>query len=215
MGYKRCDDITGNVYNRLTVIGRDRNDCSGGSRWLCRCECGNVAAVRAYSLRHGTTKSCGCYGVELSKQRIHPNRKRPYESTYNILLHRCKRRNLDALSYEEYLEFTAIERCHYCHSKIEWYPHRKHNQKSGYHLDRMNNALGYRKDNCVVCCPRCNWGKQDVYTYDEWYGMTEYFRRKIATTECVNVRPIKDENSRSMDSEHKAVIANIKEHLNY
>jgi hypothetical protein len=47
-----------------------------------------------------------------------------------------------------------------------------------YQLDRKDNALGYSVDNCVVCCHRCNDAKSNGYDYEEWYGMTAYFRSK-------------------------------------
>ena len=53
-------DLTGQVFDKLTVI-----DCAGkldGRRyfWNCKCECGNVKAILGTSLRNGNTKSCGC-----------------------------------------------------------------------------------------------------------------------------------------------------------
>ena len=53
-------DLTGQVFDKLTVI-----DCAGkldGRRyfWNCKCECGNVKAILGASLRNGNTKSCGC-----------------------------------------------------------------------------------------------------------------------------------------------------------
>lgn len=52
-------DITGQRFNRFTVIANVR-----GSRWLCRCDCGNKRTVEAHKLRNGDTKSCGCYRQE-------------------------------------------------------------------------------------------------------------------------------------------------------
>ncbi len=53
-------DLTGEKYNRLTVIGRaDRGDC-GKTRWKCRCDCGKTIDVFTMHLRANHTKSCGC-----------------------------------------------------------------------------------------------------------------------------------------------------------
>lgn len=34
--------------------------------YICKCDCGNIATVWGAKLRHGTTKSCGCYKKEQS-----------------------------------------------------------------------------------------------------------------------------------------------------
>jgi hypothetical protein len=53
-------DLRGQTYGRLTVVGRGPNDAGGNLRWSCRCECGEVTAVRAANLTNGNTRSCGC-----------------------------------------------------------------------------------------------------------------------------------------------------------
>lgn len=67
------EDLTGNVYNHLTVIKRveDYKTTDGGKRvqWLCRCECGNYVVVLAYALKSGNTKSCGCYKSDMIHKR--------------------------------------------------------------------------------------------------------------------------------------------------
>ena len=56
------DDITGNIYGKLTVIGRDklRSEEGNGTYWNCRCECGNIISVQKSNLLGGNVKSCGC-----------------------------------------------------------------------------------------------------------------------------------------------------------
>lgn len=58
---KYIDEI-GNVYGKLTVIGKDEELSAKKHRaqWICRCECGNTTVVSSKCLREGKTKSCGC-----------------------------------------------------------------------------------------------------------------------------------------------------------
>lgn len=55
-------DITGNRFNKLTVIRRVQAtaDSGKGVHWLCHCDCGNEIVVKASSLLEGNLKSCGC-----------------------------------------------------------------------------------------------------------------------------------------------------------
>lgn len=108
----------------------------------------------------------------------------PFHAKYNELKRTCIRRHHEiTLTYEEFIEFTKIKNCHYCCSEIEWQPFTKDIKDNkvvsrSYRLDRTNNDLGYTKENCVVCCWRCNSAKGDRYTYDEWFAMTALFRNK-------------------------------------
>ena len=57
-------DLTGQTFNRLTVIERDINAKSAKAKWWCRCECGQIVSVDGCHLRNGHTKSCGCLQKE-------------------------------------------------------------------------------------------------------------------------------------------------------
>lgn len=62
-GCKTKQDITGNRYGLLTVIGpagyRQRG-IRNVSIWHCVCDCGNTVDVYMDSLKDGVTRSCGC-----------------------------------------------------------------------------------------------------------------------------------------------------------
>ena len=64
-------DLTGNKYERLTVVSQGEDyytpDGLKYSRWNCVCECGNETLVHGTSLSTGNTKSCGCLAVEARK----------------------------------------------------------------------------------------------------------------------------------------------------
>ena len=56
------DDLTGQVFDQLTVLNRDfsRPSNNDGAFWRCRCSCGNEITVLGKNLKHQTRHSCGC-----------------------------------------------------------------------------------------------------------------------------------------------------------
>lgn len=95
---------TGERFNRLTVLGdREpfvRRDGRRTAIWRCRCDCGNEVDVRAYSLKVGKTKSCGCLNDE---QRVITGRAK---ATHGATTGRAETR--------EYVAWKAmIQRCEY------------------------------------------------------------------------------------------------------
>lgn len=53
-------DLTGQKFNKLTVLKFDHRDANYKSYWLCQCDCGNTCVVEGNHLKIGHTKSCGC-----------------------------------------------------------------------------------------------------------------------------------------------------------
>lgn len=53
-------DITGQTFQRLTVLRYVGPDRYGQAIWLCRCACGKEALRRGGALRSGRVQSCGC-----------------------------------------------------------------------------------------------------------------------------------------------------------
>lgn len=51
----RGEDLTGNHYGHLTVLGYTDNQ-----GWKCRCDCGKEIYVQKFRLTNGIAKSCGC-----------------------------------------------------------------------------------------------------------------------------------------------------------
>lgn len=58
-------DLTGQKFNRLTVINYAGKNKQGNSLWECVCECGNKKTILSTQLKRGETKSCGCFRKEL------------------------------------------------------------------------------------------------------------------------------------------------------
>lgn len=63
MPKKVLQDLTGQKFSRLTVISRAENASDGRVQWHCICDCGRSCIIRAPQLKHGLTKTCGCFYV--------------------------------------------------------------------------------------------------------------------------------------------------------
>lgn len=87
-------DLTGKTFHRWTAISH----VSHGS-WKCVCECGTTSVVEGKNLRYGKSKSCGCYTVDVTRQRstTHGNtanlKRTPEYESYRNMLARCFRKS--------------------------------------------------------------------------------------------------------------------------
>jgi hypothetical protein len=63
----RNQDLTGQEFNRFTVLRMDTSDSRGRSRCVVQCICGNIRSVDASTLINGQSKSCGCLAKELAR----------------------------------------------------------------------------------------------------------------------------------------------------
>lgn len=59
----------GTQFGELTVMYLSDKKLNRGRVYHCKCSCGNECDVRAFSLKNGDTKSCGCLAKKLSSER--------------------------------------------------------------------------------------------------------------------------------------------------
>lgn len=57
---KKRENLTGQKFNRLTVLGTAQEQDGQGPLWECACSCGGRKTVRGHELKRGVVKSCGC-----------------------------------------------------------------------------------------------------------------------------------------------------------
>lgn len=168
--------VIGNTYGRWTVVRKGNPTSNHQPTWFCKCSCGAEREVVQSHLASGHSQSCGCLAKERAREY---QLLRPYESLYNKLCNVAARQQREMkLTYEDFLEFTKTLNCHYCEATVTWAASAYKRNGSGYNLDRKDSALGYTRENCVVCCARCNHGKSDRFTYAEWHRMTRVFREQ-------------------------------------
>lgn len=63
-------DLTGQKFNRLTVLSLGERNSSGQIQWKCKCDCGNIVFATTTYLKNGHTKSCGCFNKEQASKRL-------------------------------------------------------------------------------------------------------------------------------------------------
>jgi hypothetical protein len=88
----------------------------------------------------------------------------------------AKKRKLSwELTLSEYEQIIENNKCHYCPNVLP---------KVGHGLDRINNSIGYRRDNVVPCCGVCNKMRNKFLTHEEMIvamaAITEY-RKTLLT----------------------------------
>jgi hypothetical protein len=64
-------ELAGFKFNRLTVLSYYDNTKAGKARWLCECDCGRYSIAISSALISGTTKSCGCWNLEVQTEKAY------------------------------------------------------------------------------------------------------------------------------------------------
>lgn len=68
------NDLTGQTYGYLTVLGRAENR-KNKVYWHCICRCGKQVQCQTFNLIFGMTRSCGCYRSETLRERNAQNKR--------------------------------------------------------------------------------------------------------------------------------------------
>lgn len=137
----RGEDITGQVFNHLTVVGISAKQITDGSfLWECQCVCGNTHYVTRARLRNGGIKSCGCMRHKYSHGLSHTRA----ATAWRDMMNRCY--NPDFLKFDGWggRGITVDERWH----SIENFWDDMGEPPEGLTLERINNELGYSLANC-------------------------------------------------------------------
>jgi len=147
-------DITGQKFGRLIALSKTKQAKNGEWYWLCKCDCGNETEVTGGKLRFGWTTSCGCAWEESVKK--YENGYLSYGQFYTKwqgLKQRCssKEKKKSKIYYErgiqyceDWLVFENFEKDMYA----SYLAHIKTHGDTNTSLDRIDNNLGYFKENC-------------------------------------------------------------------
>lgn len=176
----RGPNLSGQKFGRLLVQQRaerplEYKDTSAW--WECLCDCGKTVRVRARALKCGDTQSCGCFRLaRLREAMIGPKPERwlpKGEAGFRLVLqsykNNARKRDIAWDIADEHFRVLTKGYCFYCGAppmqvscryKKDIDPELQANVKYRYNgVDRVQNELGYKVDNCVSCCGACNVAK--------------------------------------------------------
>lgn len=160
----RPKNLAGQIFGRLKVIRRKINN-SGNKKvkWICTCVCGNKTTASTNNLTSGNTKSCGCMRLDNLRLRFYKGKDAAVNSIFTEYRSGAKESLREFRLTKPELEWLISQRCYYCGDP----PSNERTTQGGYKLmyngiDRINNDLGYDKNNVVPACKRCNFMKSNL-----------------------------------------------------
>lgn len=135
--------------------------------------CNNVVSIKKSDFKYrktGLCKKCSnLIKLDYSRKNFVSSKLKPYEALYNSIIKLCKEKQINiSITFEEFLEFTKINNCVYCNSEVTWVKYNISKNGYRYNLDRKDSTIGYKKDNLVVCCWRCNDLKSNKFSFEEF-----------------------------------------------
>lgn len=137
----RSQDLTGKRFGRLLVLEKVSK-----KTWRSLCDCGGEAVSSRQSLCEGKTKSCGCLNKEINRNRVltHGLSKTGIYKVWCAMIQRCLNKN-----NKQFLDYggRGIKVSDSWRS-FENFLADMGTPKTGMTIERIDNNLGYSKENC-------------------------------------------------------------------
>jgi hypothetical protein len=160
------NELTGQTFSGIEVLGRGPNNPKGNCRWRCQCPCGAEFLALGYSLKRGKTKSCGCRQSFVRHGMSH-------HSLYTVwagLHQRCGNQNCAEYANYGGRGITVCEEWRDPVPFLAWA--QDSGWRKGLHLDRIDNDGPYAPGNCRFVSHRTNCNNRRNTVFLEWQGQT-------------------------------------------
>ena len=150
-------NLIGHTYVKMKVISFHSTNKRGVGFWNCICSCGKKCIRACIAMRNSHTKSCGCLknkGGNIKHGHSKYRNETPFYRIWGRMLRRCRNKNSkDYLRYGAKGIFVCKEWKDFRVFLKDMYPsflkHQKILKKKEIStIDRIDNALGYSKQNC-------------------------------------------------------------------
>ena len=202
-------DLTGQKFGRLSVLQFVCHK-QGSSHWLARCDCGTEKIVAGNRLRSGGTKSCGCLGREMLRERAtkHNGRHTRLYSIWSGMNTRCTNNNV--ASYANY-GGRGIKICdEWQHSFAAFRDWALLNgYQSDLQLDRIDNDGPYTPLNCRWVSHKENANNTRRNRYITCPDGTRKTLARLAEETGINYHALLARLRRQPDIDYNSLIADL------
>lgn len=144
------DKIIGKRIHSLVAIQRLKD-----SKIKCLCDCGNERILSVGHFNTGAIKSCGCH----VKRHGHAKLKSREYISWSNMISRCHNKN-----NKRYLDYggSGIIVCEEWRKSFKSFYNDIGNCPEGFQIDRINNNLGYFKENCRWVSAKENMANRSI-----------------------------------------------------
>ena len=180
---RHAKNEVGNKYGKLTVLERyvyGSGERKKDAMWVCECNCGKRHISSGKNLRRGNCSACKVCKFLTGE-----------ESSFRQLLNQYVQNaknygRVFELSEDRFRELVK-QSCYYCGREPSSVYKRGREAKLADNsfllyngIDRMNNSLGYTKENSITCCGICNSAKsdRDIRDFIDWIKVVYEYRAK-------------------------------------
>lgn len=142
----RFQNLTGRVFDRLTVLAYVGKDKWGHSMWRCRCSCKRLVILNTQRLNSGHSTACGRHKKNTRNNVKHGGWNTPEWKVWLGMNRRCTDQN--SASFDRYggAGVTVCER--WRDSFPNFLADMGAKPTAAHTIDRIDNTKGYSPDNC-------------------------------------------------------------------
>lgn len=163
-------DRTGLQYGQLNVLRFLGKQGYSKPRWECVCSCGTLCQVTSSNLATGHTTSCGCLHADMMRaRRIYP---KEHSAEYRIW--RGLKQRAGSKQGKNSAWYNHIDVSREWEESFDVFLRDMGKRPSPKHtVERLNNAIGYRRENCVWATAKTQANNRKTNHRIEFNGVTK------------------------------------------